>query len=61
MLQLRRVIIMKITANAKINLSLDVIRKRPDNYHDVKMIMQTLEFGDTVEIEKTGGKSDYKI
>lgn len=43
---------MEITANAKINLILDVTGKRADGYHDVKMIMQTLEFGDTVTIEK---------
>lgn len=44
---------MKTTANAKINLILDVTGKRPDGYHDVKMIMQTLSFGDTVTVEKS--------
>lgn len=44
---------MKITANAKINLILDVESERPDGYHNVKMIMQTLEFGDTVTVNKS--------
>lgn len=42
---------MKIHAPAKINLVLDVVSKRSDGYHNVKMIMQTLELGDTVTIE----------
>ena len=29
-----------IKAYAKVNLALDVLRRRPDGYHDVKMIMQ---------------------
>lgn len=37
-------------AYAKINLSLDVIRKRPDGYHDVKMIMQQIDLYDEIKI-----------
>ena len=33
-------------AYAKINLGLDVLRKRPDGYHEVKMIMQTVDLYD---------------
>ena len=33
---------MTVKAYAKVNLSLDVLRKREDGYHDVKMIMQNL-------------------
>jgi len=40
-------------AYAKINLSLDVVRKREDGYHDLKMIMQTIDLHDTVILEKT--------
>ena len=29
-------------AYAKINLSLDILRKREDGYHELKMIMQTV-------------------
>ena len=42
-----------LKANAKINLGLDVIRKRPDGYHEVRMIMQMLSLHDQVTIEKT--------
>ncbi len=44
---------MKIEAPAKINLGLDVLCRRPDGYHEVDMIMQTIDLFDTVTIEKT--------
>lgn len=48
---------MKLRAFAKINLGLDVIRRREDGYHEVKMIMQTIQMYDQLEIEtkKTPG------
>lgn len=42
---------MKITANAKINLALDVLGKRDDGYHEVSMIMQEIDLCDTLDIE----------
>lgn len=42
-----------VKAYAKINLGLDVIRKRPDGYHDVSMIMQTVGLHDTISIKET--------
>lgn len=42
---------MIIKAYAKINLGLDVVRKRADGYHDVKMIMQTIDVFDTLDIK----------
>ncbi len=39
-------------AYAKINLGLDVLRKRPDGYHDVKMIMQTVDLYDVLSVSK---------
>lgn len=42
-----------MNAYAKINLGLDVLRKRPDGYHDVCMIMQSLDLHDTITIDKT--------
>lgn len=47
-----------VKAYAKINLGLDVLRKRPDGYHDVCMIMQSIDLYDTITIEK---KSDHQI
>ena len=38
---------------AKINLSLDVLGKRTDGYHDVEMIMQTVSLYDLVLVDKT--------
>lgn len=46
---------MKINAPAKINLVLDVLNKREDGYHNVKMVMQSLELCDVVTVEKTDG------
>lgn len=39
-------------AHAKINLSLDVLSKRPDGYHNISTIMQSLELYDTLYIAK---------
>ena len=35
---------------AKLNISLDVTDKRPDGYHDMVMVMQTISLGDSVSI-----------
>lgn len=42
-----------IKAPAKINLGLDVLRKREDGYHEVHMIMQTVALFDELTFEKT--------
>lgn len=42
-----------VKALAKINLGLDVVRKREDGYHEVRMIMQTIHLYDQLLIEKT--------
>ncbi len=42
----------KLKARAKINLGLDVLGKRPDGYHEVRMIMQTIEIYDHLHITK---------
>lgn len=39
-------------APAKINLSLDVLRKRPDGYHEVKMVMTTVDLADRIECQE---------
>lgn len=43
-------------AFAKINLTLDVLGKRDDGYHDLKSIMQTISIRDDVEIDVDTGK-----
>ncbi len=42
----------KRRAYGKINLGLDVLRKRPDGYHDVKMIMQMVSVYDELTFRK---------
>lgn len=42
----------KIEAYAKINLSLDVLRRREDGYHEVRMIMQQVDLKDIIQIEE---------
>ncbi len=42
-----------VKALAKVNLGLDVLRRREDGYHEVKMIMQTIHLYDQLEIKKT--------
>ena len=43
-------------AYAKINLTLDVLGKRDDGYHDLKTVMQTISLRDDVEIDLGTGK-----
>ena len=40
---------MRLRAMAKINLGLDVLRKREDGYHEVRMIMQTIQMYDLLK------------
>ncbi len=51
---------MYLKALAKINLGLDVIRKREDGYHEVKMVMQTLKMYDRINIKKINRKASNK-
>ena len=43
---------MRLRAMAKINLGLDVVRKREDGYHEVRMIMQTIRMYDSIELTR---------
>lgn len=43
---------MEIKAYAKINIGLDVVRRREDGYHEVKMIMQNIGLHDLVDVKK---------
>ncbi len=42
----------KIDSPAKINLALDIIRKREDNYHELEMIMQEIQLKDEIELKE---------
>ena len=47
-----------VKAPAKINLTLDVLYKRPDNYHEVEMIMTTVDLADRIGLES---RADVEI
>jgi 4-diphosphocytidyl-2-C-methyl-D-erythritol kinase len=40
-----------VKAPAKINLTLDVLHKRPDGFHEVEMIMTTVDLSDRIGLE----------
>ena len=44
------------TAYAKLNLTLDVLGKREDGYHDLQSVMQTISIRDDIEIDVGTGK-----
>ncbi len=44
---------MRLQAFAKINLGLDVLEKREDGYHEVRMIMQTIRMYDQLDMRKS--------
>ena len=45
---------MRVEANAKLKLTLDVLGRRPDGYHDMRMIMQSVELADLLDITRSG-------
>lgn len=46
--------LLRVTARAKVNLSLEVIRRREDGYHEIETVMQTVDLADTLEVRLTG-------
>ena len=47
-------------APAKVNLALDILGTRPDGYHDMKMVMQTISLCDTVTVEETAAAFELR-
>ena len=45
---------MNVSAPAKLNLSLDILRRREDGYHDLKMVMHSVDLTDELTLERTG-------
>ena len=41
----------RLKSLAKVNLDLRVLRKRPDCYHELRTVFQTISLADTLEIE----------
>ena len=50
-----------LKARAKINLALDVCRKRPDGYHELKTVMQTVALYDNLYIKKVHKDNYLKL
>ncbi len=46
---------MELLANAKINLTLDILRKREDGYHDLQMVMQSVTLSDALTLTPAQG------
>ena len=47
--------VLEVSAYAKLNLSLDVLDKRPDGYHEMRMVMQTVSLQDRIALETGTG------
>ena len=43
-------------ACAKLNLALDILGKRPDGYHDLRMVMQSIDLADEVTVAPRPGR-----
>lgn len=48
--------VLEIQAQAKLNLSLDVLRRREDGYHEMRMVMQTVDLCDQIRLETGTGE-----
>lgn len=48
-------------ARAKINLTLDVLGKRPDGYHELEMVMQSVELHDRLEFSPGAGEISLRV
>ncbi len=46
---------MELSANAKINLTLDILRRREDGYHDLQMVMQSVTLADVLTVAPAQG------
>jgi len=51
----------RVRSLAKINLDLRVLNKRPDGFHDLRTVFQTVSLGDTIEIQYSSGRSSINI
>src|ERR1700730_8020974 len=52
---------LRLRSLAKINLDLRVLDKRPDGYHELRTIFQTISLPDTIDVEYQHGRSRIEL
>ena len=52
---------MELSANAKINLTLDILRKREDGYHNLQMVMQSVTLADRLTVTSAQGTEGQAV
>ena len=52
---------MELSANAKINLTLDILRRREDGYHDLRMVMQSVTLADRLTVAPARGAAGRAV
>jgi len=48
--------VLELKAPAKLNLTLDILRKREDGYHDLRMVMHSISLCDRIRLDTDGGE-----
>ena len=51
----------RLKAYAKINFALDVVGVRPDGYHELRTVMQSISLADEVVVERSGGGFELRV
>lgn len=52
---------MELSANAKINLTLDILRRREDGYHELQMVMQSVTLADALTVTPAQGEEGQAV
>ncbi|MBA3794539.1 MAG: 4-(cytidine 5'-diphospho)-2-C-methyl-D-erythritol kinase [Rubrobacter sp.] len=51
----------RLKAYAKVNFALDVVGVRPDGYHELRTVMQSISLADEVVVERIGGGFELRV
>lgn len=51
----------RLRAHAKVNFALDVVGVRPDGYHELRTVMQSISLADEVAVERTGAGFELRV
>ena len=47
--------------NAKINLGLNIVEKRPDGYHNLETVFYPINLQDALEVTQLDGEKEYEL